>query len=401
MNAAGQKQREALIDFYRSCSMLFVFYHHTANLFPDSVDLFAKFNPFAELFISISGFMVGFVYLHKDHYRQQLVVRGLKVLAAYFVISVPVAIGMAVLGKQREPIGQAIFDVLTFQSEPTNLTILKFYGPIFLLLPLILPIFKRHKLPVLAISALVFVVCTWITNSRDFAFENPALVLLLFSLQAQFFLMFGTWLGHLHRSGRLIGAPFYALIGATFVFGLLLDCYLGFPSNGEKYPYRFDKLVNLLWTLPLLLALLWAAFAHVRQWPATALVLNVGQNSLLAFLGSEIVRQSVKLVLLMGGIHPEVYGQTAIGLFDVVLVTAMLWLYRSYWQEREPVLRHLGHSSGLTGPGVPAGPVQVPAYGSVMRTAAIGEGQARGPVILPAANKPRHRPAAPFGLGHR
>lgn len=341
MNAAGQNRREALIDFYRSFSMLFVFYHHTANVFPDSVDLFAKFNPFAELFISISGFMVGFVYLHKEDYRQ-LVVRGLKILAAYFVISVPVAIGMALLGKKREPVGQAIFDVLTFQSEPTNITILKFYGLMFLLLPLILPVFKRHKLPVLVLSASTFVVCTWFANSRNFALENPALVLLLFSLQAQFFLMFGAWLGDLHRSGRLIGPRFHALMGTTFVFGLLLDCYLGFPSNGEKYPYRFDKLVNLLWTLPLLLVLLWAAFAQIRQWPATALVLNVGQKSLIAFLGSEVVRQSVKLMLLIGGIHPQVLGQTILGLLDVVVVTAMLWLYRSYWQERKPILHLLG-----------------------------------------------------------
>jgi peptidoglycan/LPS O-acetylase OafA/YrhL len=341
LDASGQKRREVLIDFYRSCSMLFVFYHHTANVFPDSVDLFTKFNPFAELFITISGFMVGFVYLHKDSY-QPLLVRGLRVLAAYFVISVPVAIGMAVLGKQREPVGQAILDVLTFQSEPTCITILKFYGLMFLLLPLILPAFKRNRRVVLALSASIFVVCTWFANTKALAFENPAAILLLFSLQAQLFLILGTWLGDLHRSNRLIGRPFYTAIGAIFVFGLLLDGYLGFPSNGEKYPYRFDKLVNLLWTLPLLLALLWAAFVHTRHWPAVALILNVGQNSLVAFLGSEVVRQSVKLALLMGGIHPQVYGQTVVGLFDVVLVTVMLWLYRAHWQHRDPVLQPLG-----------------------------------------------------------
>jgi len=341
MSAAGQTRREVLIDFYRSCSMLFVFYHHTANVFPDSVDLFTKFNPFAELFIVISGFMVGYVYLHKERYGE-LVVRGLKVLAAYFVISVPVAIGMAVLGKKREPVGQAIFDVLTFQSEPTAITILKFYGLMFLLLPLILPLFKRHRLPVLAVSASIFVICTWLAHTRDPALENPAAVLLLFSLQAQLFLILGTWLGDLHRRNRLIGPRFYATMAAVFVFGLVLDGCLGFPSNGEKYPYRFDKLVNLLWTLPLLLALLWALFAATRQWAAVALVLNVGQHSLIAFLGSEVVRQSVKLALLLGGVHPEVYGQTVMGLFDVVLVTVVPWPYRAHWLQRHPVLRPLG-----------------------------------------------------------
>jgi hypothetical protein len=336
-DAADSKRREALIDFYRSCSMLFVFYHHTANVFPGSVDMFTKFNPFAELFISISGFMVGLVYLHRESYRP-LVIRGLKVLAAYFIASVPVAMGMAVLGKEREPIGQAIFNVLTLQFEPTAITILKFYGIMFLLLPLILPAFRRHKLPVLAVSALVFLVFSWVAEPRDFASENPALTLLFFSLQAQFFFMVGAWLGDLHRSKRLIGYPFYVIMGAIFLVGLLLDAYLGFPSNGDRYVFKFHKLINLLWTMPVLLATLWAAFAWIKTWPATGLVLNVGRNSLIAFLASEVVRQFVKLVLLIGGIHPQLYGQTMMGLFNVVLVTVMLWFYRSYWQDRVPVL---------------------------------------------------------------
>jgi peptidoglycan/LPS O-acetylase OafA/YrhL len=321
--------------------MLFVFYHHTANVFPDSVDLFTKFNPFAELFIVISGFMVGYVYLHKERHGE-LVGRGLKVLAAYFVISVPVAIGMAVMGKKREPIGQAILDVLTFQSEPTCITILKFYGLMFLLLPLILPLFKRSRLLVLALSASIFVACTWFANTTAAALENPAAVLLLFSLQAQLFLIIGIWLGDLHRSNRLIGRPFYTAMVVICAVGLLLDYSLGFPSNGEKYPYRFDKLLNLLWTLPLLLGLLWVVFASTRQSPVVALVLNVGQNSLIAFLGSEVVRQSVKLALLLGGVHPQVYGQTVMGLFDVVLVTGVLWFYRAHWQHRQPMLHPLG-----------------------------------------------------------
>jgi hypothetical protein len=331
--AVDSNRREVLIDFYRSCSMLFVFYHHTTSAFPRGVDLFPKFNPFAELFISISGFMVGLVYLHKESYRL-LFLRGLKVLAAYFVVSVPVAMGMAVLGKEQEPVGQAIFNVLTFQSEPTAITILKFYGVMFLLLPLILPVFKRHKLLTLVSSAVVFMVSTWLASTMAITYENPAPAFLIFLFQGQLFLIFGTWLGDLHRSKRLIGYPFYVLMALIFLFGLSLDFYLGFPNNGDKYPYKFDKLINLLWTLPLLLLILWAAFVWIKEWPTTALVLNVGRNSLIAFLASEVVRQSVKLALLLAGLHPQIYGQTVMGLFNVVFVTAMLWVYRLYWQER-------------------------------------------------------------------
>ncbi len=340
LDVADSSRRQVLIDFYRSCSMLFVFYHHTTTVFPDSVELFPKFNPFAELFIAISGFMVGMVYLHKESYRP-LVLRGLKVLAAYFAVSVPVAMGMAVLGKQREPMGEAILNVLTFQSEPTAITILKFYGVMFLLLPLILPAFKRHKFLVLLSSAAVFLVSTWIAGPMAYNFENPAPTFLVFLLQGQFFLILGTWLGDLHRSKRLIGHPFYVAMVLIFLVGLSVDFYLGFPSNGDKYPYKFDKLINLLWTLPLLLLILWAAFAWIKEWPATALVLNVGRNSLIAFIASEVARQFVKLSLLISGLHPQIYGQTVTSVFVVVFVTVSLWLYRLYWQDRVSMVYRL------------------------------------------------------------
>jgi hypothetical protein len=153
-------------------------------------------------------------------------------------------------------------------------------------------------------------------------------------LQGQAFLIFGIWLGDLHKSKRLIGYPFYVLMVLIFLVGLSLDFYLGFPSDGDKYPYKFDKLINLLWTLPLTLLMLRAVFAWMKEWPSTAFVLNVGRNSLVAFLASEVARQFVKLVLLIAGIHPQIYGQTVTGLFVVVFVTVLLWLYRLYWQDQ-------------------------------------------------------------------
>lgn len=343
-NVVGPKRREDLIDFYRSCAMMFVFYHHTATVFPDSVDLFPKFNPFAELFIAISGFMVGLVYLQKDSYWP-LALRGLKVLAGYFVISVPVAVGMAVLGKEREPVGEAVFNVLTFQFEPTAITILKFYGVMFLLLPLILPAFKKYKVLFLVVSAIIFVFSTWASDAMGLTYRNPAQTFMVFVLQGQLFLIYGAWLGDLHRSKRLIGYPFYSLIALIFLVGLALDAYLGFPSNGDKYPYKFDKLLNLLWTLPVLLLILRTAFVWMKEWPVTALVLNVGRNSLIAFLASEILRQFVKLVLFVGGLHPRLLAQTLTGLSEVVLVTLLMWSYALHGQDRASMPYPLGGRS--------------------------------------------------------
>ena len=38
------------------------------TVFPDFTDVFRRFNPFAEIFVLISGFMVGMVYLHRQGY---------------------------------------------------------------------------------------------------------------------------------------------------------------------------------------------------------------------------------------------------------------------------------------------------------------------------------------------
>ena len=77
--ATTLRHREVLLDFYRSCSMLFVFYHHIISVFPDWVDFFKAFNPFAEIFVLISGFMVGMVYLHREGGAAALLARAQKI----------------------------------------------------------------------------------------------------------------------------------------------------------------------------------------------------------------------------------------------------------------------------------------------------------------------------------
>jgi hypothetical protein len=226
------------------------------------------------------------VYLHRDSYRP-LVARGLKIMAAYFVVSVPVAMGMAVLGREREPIGQVVFNVLTFQFEPTAITILKFYGIMFLLLPLILPVFKRHKLPVLVVSALFrgfHLGCG--DEGRRVRESGP---------DAAAFLAPGAALPHarsLARRPPQIEAfdRLPVLCGHGRDLSVRSARLLSRVSQRRRQiSLQFDKLINLLWTLPVLLAMLWAAFAWMKNWPATGLVLNVGRNSLIAFLASEVV----------------------------------------------------------------------------------------------------------------
>jgi OpgC protein len=334
--ATPPRRREVLLDFYRSCAMLFVFYHHTILVFPDFADVFRSFNPFAEIFVLISGFMVGMVYLHRHGYATAVLERAIRIFAAYFVIALPVAVGAALIGRRHDPVLGAIMGVLTFRSDLTAIGILKFYGVMFALLPIILPLYKKNEWATLVVSASMFLATTYVVHVIPPVGGDPLLSLLLALPQWQFLFMIGIRLGDLHRAKRLIGSRFY--IGTAFVFliGFGIDLYCGFPSGADRWPYRFDKLANLLWTLPLVLAVLYAIHVRVKDSPYTDIIVNVGKNSLVAFLLSEILRQSVKLFVVVFSLHPHVLTQHLLGLFNVVLVTFLLWEYQAHWRNRLP-----------------------------------------------------------------
>ena len=318
--------------------MLFVFYHHMMTVFPASGDVFRQFNPFAEIFVLISGFMVGMVYLHRPDYAAAVLDRAKRIFAAYFLIAIPVAIGAAQIGKKQEPVLGAVLDVLMFRSDPTAIGILKFYGFMFALLPIILPLYKRNRLMSLVVSGGIFLATTYVVHVIPPVGSNPLLSLLLVLPQWQFFLMIGIFLGDLHRAKRLIVSRFCIGAAVVFLIGFIIDLVCGFPSSPEKWPYTFEKFVNLLWTLPLVLAMLFAVYANVREAHYTRIILNVGKNSLVAFVLSEIVRQTVKLFVVVFDLHPPILVPHLIGLVSVALVTFVLWQYQSQWRDRLSVL---------------------------------------------------------------
>jgi hypothetical protein len=208
----------------------------------------------------------------------------------------------------------------------------------FALLPIILPLYKKNEWAALFVSAGIFLATTWVVHVIPPVNSDPLLSLLLALPQWQFFFMTGIRLGDFHRAKRLIGPRLY--IGTAFVFliGFGIDLYCGFPSSAEKWPYTFDKFANLLWTLPLVLAVLYAIHARVKDSRYTGVIVNVGKNSLVAFLLSEIVRQSVKFFFVVFSLHPPVLTQHLMGLFNVVLVTLLLWQYQSHWRDKLSIL---------------------------------------------------------------
>ena len=177
--ATKPRHREVLLDFYRSCAMLFVFYHHTMTVFPDFADVFRRFNPFAEIFVLISGFMVGMVYLHRQGYAAAVLDRARRIFAAYFVIALPVAIGAALIGKRHDSVPGAMLGILTFRTDPTAISILKFYGIMFALLPVILPLYKKNERLALLVSAAIFLATTCVVHVIPPVSNDPLLSLLL------------------------------------------------------------------------------------------------------------------------------------------------------------------------------------------------------------------------------
>lgn len=350
--ASSPSRREPLIDFYRSCFMLFVFYHHTTLSFPGSWDLFAKFNPFAELFVGISGFVVAYVFLHReDHGR--LLRRAMQILAAYYVVAVPVSVGAASVGDVQSSPLLAVWRAVALQEDRTGIGILRFYGLVFLTLPWLLKLYRRRPWTVLAGSAMMFLATTHLYHAgfvEDEGFFVRQVVMVL--LQWQFFFVVGMGLGDLHRQRQLIAPALWPSIAAMMFLGLLLEYATDSLTLGDKFPYPFEKYLNLMWSLPLVLVVLYGVFRLVRHTRLTPWVLVVGMNSLLAFIISELISQCVKLVVVAFELQVPLEVRQVIGVLAGVVVIATLHAYTGF---REALRRSLD-SAPPPVPPVPTSP---------------------------------------------
>lgn len=315
--------------------MLFVFYHHTTLAFPGSPDFFTKFNPFAELFVGISGFVVAYVFLHRQDHRR-LLRRAVQILAAYYVVAVPISIGAASVGEVQTSALAAVWRAVGLQEDRTNIGILRFYGLMFLTLPWLLKLYRARPRTVLAGSTALFLVGTHLyhagfVDDSGFFVRQVAMVL----MQWQFFFVVGLVLGDLHRQGRLVGPALWPSAAAMMLLGLLLEGATGSLTLGDKFPYTFEKYLNLLWSLPLLLVVLYGVFRVFCDTVLMPTVLVVGQNSLLAFMVSEVIAQSVKLIVVTQDLFVPVALQEAIGVAAGLMVIVILHAYtqaRALWR---------------------------------------------------------------------
>jgi hypothetical protein len=307
--------------------MLFVFYHHVAMTFPNCRDLFKAFNPFAELFVGLAGFMVGLIYLYKPD-DSFAIKRGWKILTTYFIVAIPVSMVDAIIYRTTDSPVIAGLKTLFFIHSSANIGILRFYGIIFLALPLIIALYRHNRRLLLYGSAILFLATTYIHQRFLFHIKSDFLQqAILVTLQWQFIFVLGLFLGNLFKLKLLLNRKLYRGILFLALLGFILDALLGFSSGGVKFPYTCEKYINLLWTAPIILTLGYYLYRYLKNGAIDNYIRVVGRNSLIAFAISEIVRETIIVPFLVLDANLRLWEQELMGILSAFLITQFTWIY--------------------------------------------------------------------------
>ncbi|WHY96086.1 acyltransferase family protein [Peribacillus simplex] len=284
-----QTKRDPLFDYLRSICMAFVFLHHFYLTIPGMVDYAEYLNPFAEFFVGIAGFMVGFVYLNRNK-DLQLLKRGIKILIAYYVVAIPIEIVISLVGVKEASLVGTIVNVVTFQQENNWVEILIFYGILFVLLPVILPIYRKNKSMVLVFSILLFLTSTIVSNLLNITnfFVNNTLMMFL---QWQMFFVIGLKIGDLYKNKLFNPNKILKIITPIGVIALVIQWLWFHPEPLIKSPYSFEKLLNTLYLAPIYLFVLIHLYKiKMENSQFDRFIRVLGRNSLVAFIFSEYLR---------------------------------------------------------------------------------------------------------------
>lgn len=317
-------KREPFYDFLKSVFMLFVFFHHfylTLNHGRYENDYFKYLNPFAELFVGLAGFMIGFVFLHRQkdlHFIQ----RGFKILQSYFVVAVP--IGFVLVTAAGESFLVSLFNILLLNANITYIGILKFYGVLFLVLPLILVMYRKSIKGTLFLSISIFAVTTWIYG--QYTFNSPFMTYtFVMVLQWQLFFIVGILIGDLKKRNKV---NFNVVFKWSVIIGIMalvaqLKLFNGMPD--EKVPYHIPKLLNTVYLVPIYLYFFKWVYEKLKGTSFDRTIQTVGRNSLKAFVISEFIRFFViALPVEILNIEVNVIQSTMISVVMAVLLMLLI-----------------------------------------------------------------------------
>lgn len=321
------------VDTFRSLSMLFVFYHHLSLALTGNIDLFYKFNVFAEIFVVLAGFVVG-AYLIENKSPIKLFRRGLLIIFTYLTISLLATLIAGTSGLLKESIQDAVINVILLNRDVTTIGILRFYGLIFMLSPLIYFGWRKSKTGLILTSVLLFLGSIaidkiLIIDNYNFFYRKTLLNL----LEWQLFFIFGILSGHWYSRNaaftlNLIKTHRYQLIIISTIL-FLLQFHFSPSAPIEKFPYSLERFFYLLSTLPATIALLIGAHKFIKNLGALNYVNYVGKNSLSAFVLSDFLYVPVKLLYTKEQLTPGVFMGNMIAIIFALLTPILLYIFNS------------------------------------------------------------------------
>ncbi|MFS0822752.1 OpgC domain-containing protein [Bacillus sp. 1P02SD] len=323
-------KRENIFDFLRSIFMLFVFLRHFYLTIPGNYDYMQYLSPFAELFVGLAGFMVGMIYLYRnnDYY---LLKRGLKILLVFYIVAIPFTIGKSIfLDQSNQPVSEIILKVILMMEDPTAINILRFYGLIFLMLPIILWFYRKVQKTTIISSIFIFFLSSilyYSQSSKESSFFISQTLMML--VQWQLFFVIGIKLGDLYKTNEFkkllpsmtriyfVLAPLALIIHLTW-----------FSESIVKFPYTYGKLLNTFYLAPIYVFILCFIYQKAKGSYIDKFIRVVGRNSLFAFILSEIIRIGViKLPITIFSIQLSEFSSFVIAIITSFILIYVIYLY--------------------------------------------------------------------------
>jgi hypothetical protein len=361
-------KRDVRIDVIRGIAMVTILLNHFGDpaqyffglqgpLIPTPTHF--GYSSAASLFVAMSGYMVGLVYLHRNKIFAPLLKRAAKIYVVNliaFAVAAPLAL-LAFEGHDyfwrvdflRQSPVEAVFQFLTFRYSPIYLDVLQLYVILLLAAPFAI-IAARRSAMLLGLAS----VSLWLTmqilpnllyGNGAFASDtsfNP------FAWQMIFFLPMIAGGARLHeRLFDWLRVHPSALVALIFSLGLLAVAHR--LQILENYiPYR-EQLLNRryhspVWTMHAMMMIV--AYAGILAWMTPAMnswpfkmLATLGRNSLSVFAGS--IPMTYILLLIFERLQPGYLGY----LVGCGSLLAASWV-NAYWSEGRKARHIAGATSG-------------------------------------------------------
>jgi hypothetical protein len=363
--------RDLRLDFFRGFALIFIFIDHIpGNIVADYTVRNFGFSDASEIFIFISGYAAGLVYM-RAAWREGIVFSSARVLRRVwqlyvahlflFVIFVaqvawtsikfdnPMYVEeMNIASFLQEP-HIAIIQSMLLKFKPVYMDILPLYIVLLLFLPVVLVLSMRSRLLTLAVAATLYgVVRYYHINLPGYP---PGAVWFFNPLAWQLLFVVGAILGGSSRRDAFPVPRHKALLGvavAFLVFALVAALRWNFADLGDgpfdtmlKSLYPFDKTNLSLWRFVHFLALAYTVIYFVRPenrffrstaaWP----VILCGQHSLHVFcLGVFLSFAGLIAIIEIDNSVPFQILINVIGVLAMIATACVLAWYKA--KERAP-----------------------------------------------------------------